>query len=406
MELVFGMDRQRFSIRQSFKAFLNDFVWHLHFHFIPHHTNNYHPHILSHRMTGLLAGLLLSVKIFSLGLLTFSPAIPAFSSAITEENIILLTNHTREEFNLTKLKFSSPLAQAAQAKANDMAEKGYFAHTSPDGRLPWDFMKAEGYEYIMAGENLAVNFLEAESVENAWMNSPTHKANIINKNYEEIGIGIAQGNYGNRQSIFVVQMFGVPSEQTIALQTEPTKVETQNPPLPKVQTKLLAEALVIKDVKVNIVGSDAVIQALVSPNATKVLAVYGQKAVRLSPAKDNSWQASVPLVNLMATNKQLVISAYNLAGQRVQQTVAGFSNDLVNNYNFSTATGAVAGKTVSAFGRSVNLGDFEHKFYLLFVAGILTCLILAIGIKRHIQHIGMVANGSFVAILAMLLWMG
>jgi hypothetical protein len=85
-------------------------------------------------------------------------------------------------------------------------------------------MKQVGYEYIMAGENLAVNFLESEAVNTAWMNSPTHKANLLNKNYEQIGIGIAQGNYGNRESMFVVQMFGVPTEQTIALSKEATKI--------------------------------------------------------------------------------------------------------------------------------------------------------------------------------------
>ncbi len=406
MEAVFFIPAHKFSVKASFKGFLNEFFAHIHYHFIPHQKNNYHPHILSHKMTALFTALLITVKIFSLSLLAFSPAIPAFSSAISEENIVALTNQTRLNYGLNELKFSSVLALAAQEKANDMAEKGYFAHTSPDGRLPWDFMKAQGYDYIMAGENLAVNFVEAETVSTAWMNSPTHKANIVNKNYEEIGIGIAQGIYGNKQSIFVVQMFGVPTEQTIVLKKEPTKVVIQSVPLPKTAESLKPiKNLSIDDVSVNVIGADVVIRANTSPNAVKVLAIYGQKAVRLTSVQDGVWQGLVPLKSFSDANQQLVITAYNLAGQKVEQTSASFSKGLTENYILGQI-GKVAGKTVSAFGRNVNLGDFEHKFYLLFVAGILTCLILAIGIKRHIQHIGMVANGSFVAILAMLLWMG
>jgi hypothetical protein len=400
MESVFAIPRQQLNIRQSFKVFLNDFVWHLHFHFIPHHTNNYHPHIFSHRMTGLLAGLLLSVKIFSLTALTFSPAIPAWSSAITQENIINLTNATRKSFSLNELTENSILTKAAQAKANDMAEKGYFSHTSPDGKLPWDFMKQAGYEYIMAGENLAVNFLESEAVNTAWMNSPTHKANLLNKNYEQIGIGIAQGNYGNRESMFVVQMFGVPTEQTIALSKEATKI-AEPVPAPLVASSSVS----IENLDVNILGNEVIIRAQLSPSAVKALAVYGKKAVRLYPKGNNIWQAVVPIASVSSINEQMVLRVYDLAGKKTEKAVAIFAKDLASNFQIISSE-SVAGKTISAFGKTVNIKDFEYKFYLLFVTGVLSCLILAIGIKRHIQHISLVANGSFVVILAMLLWGG
>ncbi len=401
MESVFAIPRQQLNIRQSFKAFLNDFVWHLHFHFIPHHTNNYHPHIFSQRMTGLLTGLLISVKIFSLAVLAFSPAIPAWSSAITQENIINLTNTTRKSLGFSELKANLLLTQAAQAKANDMAEKGYFSHTSPDGKLPWDFMKQAGYEYIMAGENLAVNFLESEAVNTAWMNSPTHKANLINKNYEQIGIGIAQGNYGNRESIFVVQMFGVPTEQTIILSQEATPV-TETVPAPVTNR---SASVRIENLDVNILGNEVIIRAELSPGAVKALAVYGKRAVRLYPKEKNVWQAVVPIASVSSINEQMVLRVYDLAGAKVEKAVAIFAKDLATNFQIVNSA-SVAGKTVSAFGKQVNVGDFEHKFYLLFVTVVLSCLILAIGIKRHIQHISLVANGSFVVILAILLWGG
>src|SRR5581483_6176953 len=100
------------------------FGHHIQDHFIPHPRNNYHPHILGHRALGLFSALLLTVKIFTIALLAWGPVIPAFSSAITETNIISLTNQSRQEASLPALKENSQLDQAAQAKANDMLARG------------------------------------------------------------------------------------------------------------------------------------------------------------------------------------------------------------------------------------------------------------------------------------------
>src|ERR1051326_548182 len=145
------------------------FLQHLHDHFIPHARNNYHPHILGHRALALFSALLVTLKIFTLTLVTLGPVLPAYSSAITNENIIALTNQSREQYGLKDLTFNSILSKAAQTKADDMLARGYFSHNTPDGRTPWSFMVAAGYNYLEAGENLAVNFTEAENVETAWM---------------------------------------------------------------------------------------------------------------------------------------------------------------------------------------------------------------------------------------------
>lgn len=386
------------------KYFFGDFLAHLRAHFIPHHTNNYHPHIFSHRMTSLFAALLVSVKIFSLAYLTLGPAIPALSSAITEENIIALTNLSRQSFGYEHLIENSLLKQAAQKKADDMAQKGYFAHNSPDGRTPWSFIKAAGYKYIMAGENLAVNFTQAENVESAWMNSPSHKANILNKNFEQIGIGIAQGEYNGRESTFVVQMFGTPSEQEIVLKNEPTQVVSL---IPEPATKIIVTqpTLEIKDATTQIDGSNLIIKTVSSSNATRVLAIFGQKAVMLNPKTEDQWSFTLPISDLVSVGQSLIIKAFNINGQTAQKTIASFADNTLKNFNFVSA-GKVAGKSISIFGQNMDLQNFEYRFYLLFVVVILTALILAIAIKRHIQHLTVVANGSFAAMLAILLWMG
>src|SRR6185369_1735151 len=129
------------------------------------------------------------------------------------------------------------LAQAAQAKADDMVAKQYFSHTSPDGRSPWDFISAAGYKYQAAGENLAVNYQQAEEVETAWLNSPGHRANLLNPVFKEIGIGVASGNFQGNNVTFVVQEFGTPvasiKTATVPPKPAPAPAVTTPAPAPK-----------------------------------------------------------------------------------------------------------------------------------------------------------------------------
>ncbi|MBI3231975.1 MAG: hypothetical protein HYZ51_02760 [Candidatus Doudnabacteria bacterium] len=383
------------------KKFFGNFFAHLHDHFIPHPRNNYHPHIFGNRLTTLFSMLLVVVKIFSLSYLSFGPALPVFSSAITSENVFNLTNQSRTSFGLKSLTQNPVLSQAAQFKADDMAKKGYFSHTSPDGRLPWSFIQGAGYNYIMAGENLAVNFFEAESMSQAWMNSESHKANILNKNFEEIGIGIAEGQYGGKTSIFVVQMFGVPAEQNIVLKSEPTVVQFQSVPQLEPNKN---PGLQIAGVRTEIRGGSLAVSVETNEVAVKVLAIYGHRAVWLYPkAGGNLWQSDILLGKLAEAESKLSIKAFGMSGEVREKPVMAFAPSVLANYDFS---GKSSAKVHKVFGQSFNLQNFQYRFYLFFVAGILASLCLAIAIRKHIQHISLVANGSFVAILAILLWMG
>lgn len=123
----------------------------------------------------------------------------------------LTTNTNRVADALSPLKPNALLELAAQEKANDMAANGYFAHTSPSGLTPWYWFQKVGYNFTYAGENLAVNFTDSEDVINAWMNSPSHRENILNGNFTEIGIATAQGTYNGKSAVFAVQLFGTPA---------------------------------------------------------------------------------------------------------------------------------------------------------------------------------------------------
>ena len=134
----------------------------------------------------------------------------ALSGLVIDSVVVDMTNQERASLGIGELKVNEALRKAAQAKADDMAKKGYFAHVTPDGKTPWYWIDQTGYQYKSAGENLAVNFDYSKDVVQAWMNSPTHRANIVKAKYQEIGIGIAEGFYQGRPSVFVVQMFGTP----------------------------------------------------------------------------------------------------------------------------------------------------------------------------------------------------
>jgi hypothetical protein len=116
-----------------------------------------------------------------------------------------------------------------------MATKGYFSHTSPEGLSPWHWFDTVGYKFMYAGENLAINFSESTDVEQAWMNSPGHRANILNERFTEIGIATAQGTYQGQPTIFVAQMFGKPLPVYTATKTpaKTTKVKPKSSVVPK-----------------------------------------------------------------------------------------------------------------------------------------------------------------------------
>lgn len=405
-------------------------------HIVPHPRNNYHPHLLGHRVLGLFSMLLVAVKVSTILLITAGPVLPAYSSAITQSTVVDLTNQSRQAFGLADLVQNNKLQIAAQSKADDMLAKGYFAHNTPDGKTPWDFIKKTGYSYIVAGENLAVDFQQAESVEDAWMNSPGHRANILNKDFEEIGIGISQGQFQGHESIFVVQMFGTrPGQpiQTLAesseVQKAPSSVVSQVPtskPQASVesantqpknqslvfntevnqaspQTQISPSPLLLEEslpLSFEIVNNELRL-SVVAGGASKVLARYGSQAVMLDPKSDTLWQGSVPLSSITIQGGTLTVEAYDLQGNLNHAQVASFSPSLANNYS---GVQPVAGATLSLFGYNFDPHKAEQAFYLTFVTLILITLAVAIGVHRHIQNIGMVANGSFVAIVAMLLW--
>jgi uncharacterized protein YkwD len=135
------------------------------------------------------------------------------------------TNAKRAENAKATLTLSQKLNSSAQSKCEDMVAKDYWSHDAPDGTPPWKFFKAVNYSYSIAGENLAYGFFDTKDVVNGWMNSPTHRENMLNADYKEIGFGVCKSpNYNHSGlQIVVVQHFGVPNTAKPSTQTQSPK---------------------------------------------------------------------------------------------------------------------------------------------------------------------------------------
>jgi uncharacterized protein YkwD len=129
---------------------------------------------------------------------------------LTVNAVVEATNQARLAAGLPALRISSALVDASMEKADDMAKSGYFAHTSPAGQEPWYWFNKNGYPYLLAGENLAINFSDPQKLLSAWLASPKHKANILNPDFREIGVSVKTFNNGGKKYTVVVELFGTP----------------------------------------------------------------------------------------------------------------------------------------------------------------------------------------------------
>jgi len=178
--------------------------------FIPQERNNHRATIL--KPTFLLFFLILYLLNQSIikSLVTLKPGILGYSSEITAQKVFDQTNNERVKLGLEPLTYNPVLSESAKSKAEDMFSNNYWAHNSPQGKTPWTFFDTAGYKYSVAGENLAKDFYDTDSLLKAWMNSPTHKENIVNNKYQEIGIAVVNGTLGGIKTTLVVQHFGTP----------------------------------------------------------------------------------------------------------------------------------------------------------------------------------------------------
>lgn len=271
--------------------------------FIPHEGNDHKPNMLCGMSVTALAVIAVVAFAFSAfhgaALLKNSD----FLAAILPGVLVDLANEDREDNDLSPLTPNPVLAEAAERKAEHMAEHGYFAHESPDGVTPWDWFIEVGYQFTHAGENLAVNFVDSEDVEEAWMNSPGHRANILNGSFTEVGIATAKGEFEGRDTIFVVQMFGrpalaqvpvvptpIPQVAEASTESEPEPAPEPVPaPQPEPELEVVTETLTFVAVQ-NTVQIAEEARAAEEPTVPAAEDVSGVEAAGLTGDQSSFWQ--------------------------------------------------------------------------------------------------------------------
>jgi uncharacterized protein YkwD len=175
--------------------------------------NSSAPHNRSHAVAShslATYALTLILFIFTSTWVTYNPEVLGYATNVSVRELFFKTNELRIQNNLGTLKLNSKLNEAAKKKATDMFENDYWSHNSPSGKEPWDFVKSAGYDYIYAGENLAVDFAESQEVIDAWYASLSHRENLLNDKFTEVGFATINGTLKGRQTTLVVQMFGYP----------------------------------------------------------------------------------------------------------------------------------------------------------------------------------------------------
>ncbi len=160
-------------------------------------------------------GILLLVTIFIFAFNVFIP-VKADNTALTIDQLLKEHNQVRAEGGLGSLRLNESLNLSAESKALAMLNSNCWDHYCPDGKSPWEFFSESGYQYVFAGENLAEGFANSNTAMTAWMNSKTHKENIMRTEFTEVGFGIISGNYQGREgNTIVVAHFGTPKSGAV-----------------------------------------------------------------------------------------------------------------------------------------------------------------------------------------------
>jgi hypothetical protein len=209
--------------------------------FHPRRSNNHRARVLHPEAIAVLSSILIVFVVGLIGISRISTPfgqVLGYASNITPVQVIEQTNQRRSAVGLSALKLNPQLSEAALAKGQHMLLEQYWAHTAPDGTQPWKFFKDAGYAYRVAGENLARDFTTSDDMMAAWMASPTHRANILNQRYEEIGIAVIDGSLEGYETTLVVQLFGTPARA----ETGSVPTSAENATL-GVDTESLAQAV-------------------------------------------------------------------------------------------------------------------------------------------------------------------
>lgn len=270
--------------------------------FIPHHGNGFLPHSLHPRRLMFYTVAAIAVKMILFILIFTYPIEVWLSPDIAQEQskqIIKLTNEFRATKNIFPLKENSLLDQAAYAKVQDMLVNQYFDHISVTKKGLSDWLKISGYKYSVGGENLAMGFLSADDVMQSWLASPSHRANLADPEFKEIGTNVVAGAFMGADTTLAAQIFAAPEENieinnSVFVNKGKQLAKTKKPIKKSSIVKKIPKPSLTKQIAKQITSKDKIIMKVTAPEA-QTLDVYldGELVAEEPVKKDNQAEFSI-----------------------------------------------------------------------------------------------------------------
>lgn len=389
--------------------------------FIPSHKNGYKPQALKGKRIIFHVAAALAIKLVVVAFVLVYPLSAWLMPDVAAEQsrqIISLTNQFRTSLDLPTLKENTKLNQAAYAKVSDMFLNQYFAHTSPENKNLDSFLKQTGYIYSVSGENLGMGFSDSQELMTAWKNSPTHYANLVDEDFQEIGVSMAEDIFKDGNTVFTAQYFGRPQTPVIMIsKAKPVVVNKPsvtvnsaskvvlaahetgpivNPvvkiaPDVKIETKVIPVPVAKVEPKVAVkidrpVGKDeniVKVEAVLPAETTSASASILNNIIPLAQAETGDWQGQA-----IVTDKQ--------AGVIVPASITAIDNQGNANVNDVATENITPQKTSltdqyfllrnnpnKTMQKIFDISSFYFKFILFLV---IISLLLSIFIKIKKQH--------------------
>lgn len=241
------------------------------------------------------------------------------ATEISPRILINLTNQERIKQNLTLLRINDQLTRAAFNKAKDMLEKNYFNHENPEGLSPWHWVEEEGYDYSSAGENLAIDFDSAETIIQSWMDSSSHRDNILNPYFQEIGIATLGGYFKNHYTTLVVQMFGAPANPTSIFQDNFKTFDSK----PSLNSSNSIQSLYLMPSYLH--PQDWNIFAKISPQPQEVRISFQDKKITLAPLNSQIYTGTIKNEDLISNQNLKIKIEVQEKDNHINSSVATFN---------------------------------------------------------------------------------
>jgi len=301
--------------------------------FIPSEYNDYKPWVITPQALAVFC-----IVIWGLRFMLPTVATQA-ANTIDATDLMSKINFERTQRFLPSLTTNSKLTVAATAKSQDMINRSYFAHADPDGNYVWPRIEAAGYgPYSSLGENLAMDFSSASDVINAWMNSPTHRANIVNEKFEDQGLASVAGFYEqSRETIAVTSLFGTLQKTSPPPAPSPTPTPpapapttpTPTPTTPKPTPKPIAQAPVV--IQPIVVKAEPEPEVVSAPETPKPVSVTISEDAKIGAVSDLSKKQVN--INVVVSGDPSLVTA-RLKGQSISLSAGSVKGEYLGTFTF------------------------------------------------------------------------